>query len=90
MRLLLLAAVAMFAAPSAAEPIKAPPASSKANCPRTTSYYAGKGSIYRGDRITPKKLSELPPGIGFMAVYRTVNGCEAPMTMVEYQASRRR
>ena len=91
MRLLLLAAAALIAAPSAAaEPVKAPPPSPKANCPRTTSHYASKDLMYRGDRIAPKKLTELPPGIGFMAVYRTVNGCEAPMTMVEYRAGRRR
>ena len=91
MRLLLLVVAALIAAPSAAaEPVKAPPASPKANCPRTTGHYASKDSMYRGDRIAPKNLTELPPGIGFMAVYRTVNGCEAPMTMVEYRTGRRR
>jgi hypothetical protein len=91
MRFLLLAAVAMFAASSGAAPAKPPQAKAPdtANCQRTTSHYARDGSIYRGDRIAPKKLTELPPAIGFMAVYRTVNGCEAPMTMVEYKTGRR-
>ena len=90
MRLLLLAAVAMLAAPSVAEPAKAPKASPAANCQRATNHYARDGSLYRGDRIAPRKLNELPPAIGFMAVYRTVNGCEAPMTMVEYRTGNRR
>ncbi len=89
MRLLLLAAVAMIAAPSAAEPVKVPKASIGANCQRTTSHYADKASKYRGDQIAPKKLTDLPPAIGFMAVYRKVNGCDAPMTMVEYSTGRR-
>jgi hypothetical protein len=59
------------------------------NCPRTTSHYAGKGSVYRGEPVAPQRLTELPPAIGFMAVYRTVNGCEVPMTIVEYRTGRR-
>ena len=60
-----------------------------ANCPRTTSYFAGTGSIYRGDSVPPKKLTELPPAVGYMAVYRTEDGCEVPMTIVEYRTGRR-
>ena len=90
MRLLSLALLLIIAAPSAAEPVKAPKAPEAANCPRTTSHLARDGSAYRGDRVAPKKLNELPPAIGYMAVYRTVNGCEAPMTMVEYRSGRRR
>ncbi len=76
---------AMSAAPAVGG-AKSPPA---ANCPRTASHFAGKGSLYRGDQVTPRKLSELPPAIGYMAVYRTVNGCEVPMTIVEYRTGRR-
>ena len=90
MRLLSLAILCVIAAPAAAEPVKAPKAPEAANCPRTTSHYARDGSAYRGDRVAPKKLTELPPAIGYMAVYRKVNGCEAPMTMVEYRGGRRR
>lgn len=90
MRLLSLAILSVIAAPAATQPAKTPKAPEAANCPRTTSYYAGTGSLYHGDRITPKKLNELPPAIGYMAVYRKVNGCEAPMTMVEYRGARKR
>jgi hypothetical protein len=61
----------------------------KADCPRTTSHYAGKGSMYGGAPLTPQKLTELPPAIGYMAVHRTVDGCENPLTMVEYRTGRR-
>lgn len=90
MRFLLLAAIAMIAAPSAAEPVKSPTFPTGTKCQRTTSHYATNGSMFRGDRIGPKKLTELPPAIGYMAVYRTVNGCEVPMTMIEYRSGRRR
>ena len=61
-----------------------------AHCPKTSSYVAGESGVYRGQRLTPKKLTELPPGKGYMAVYRRVDGCEYPMTMVEYRNPRRR
>jgi hypothetical protein len=89
MRLLIFAAVAIFAAPSLAEPVKVPTTSAGAKCQRTTSHYATNGSMFRGDRIGPRILTELPPAIGYMAVYRTVNGCEVPMTIVEYRTGRR-
>ena len=72
--------------PQAANPLQSP---SPDNCPRATSYFADSGSSYRGDRITPKKLTELPPAVGYMAVYRTQDGCEDPMTVVEYRTGRR-
>jgi len=59
-------------------------------CPHTTSYVADQSGLYRGQRLTPRKLTELPPAIGYMAVYRHIGGCEAPMTMVEYRNPRRR
>ena len=59
------------------------------NCPRTASHFAGTGSLYRGAPMTPQKLTELPPAVGYMAVYRTLDGCENPMTIVEYRAGRR-
>jgi hypothetical protein len=60
------------------------------NCPRTTNYMADRIGQYRGQRLAPRKLTELPPAIGYMAVYRVIEGCEAPMTMVEYRNSSRR
>ena len=35
--------------------------------------------------LTPKKLTELPPATAFMAVYRHIGGCEAPLTMARYR-----
>lgn len=86
----ILMALAISAPATAAEPaVKVPNAQAPSNCPRATSHFAGKGSLYRGDRVVPRKLAELPPAIGYMAVYRTVNGCEVPMTIVEYRTGRR-
>lgn len=53
-------------------------------CRKTTSYHAEIGS-WRGDKVPPRKLTELPPADSYKAVYRTVNGCEEPMTVAEYQ-----
>ena len=98
MRLLILTASALLAATSSAAPTAAPAVARAPNplnvqradnCPRTTSHYAGMGSMYRGQPLVPRKLAELPPAIGYMAVYRTVNGCEVPMTIVEYRTGRR-
>jgi hypothetical protein len=61
-----------------------------ANCPQTGSYLADKIGTYRGKPLTPRKLTELPPGTAFMAVYRHIGDCEAPLTMVEYRNLRRR
>ena len=46
--------------------------------------------MIRGPPLAPKKLTELPPAIGYMAVYRQIGGCEAPLTMVEYRRPQRR
>jgi hypothetical protein len=84
-----------IAAPAAAPAVQLPSAPNPLNsqeadnCPRTVSHYAGSGSMYRGAPLAPKKLTELPPAVGYMAVYRTVSGCEVPMTIVEYRTGRR-
>ena len=65
-------------------------AGSAPNCPRTTSYLADTGSLYRGAPLAPRKLNQLPPATTYMAVYRRIGGCEAPLTMVEYRNPRRR
>jgi hypothetical protein len=78
--MLLLAVAMTAAAPSAAPPERAN------SCPTTTSYYA-----YRdGKPLKPRKLTELPPATAYMAVYRHIGRCEAPMTMVEYSTQGRR
>ena len=84
-----------ISAPTAAPSVQPPRAANPLdfqtadNCPRTNSHYAGRDSMYRGVPLAPKKLTELPPAVGYMAVYRTVNGCEVPMTIVEYRTGRR-
>ena len=65
-------------------------AGASANCPRTTSYLVGTNGIYRGAPLAPRKLNQLPPATTYMAVYRRIGGCEAPLTMVEYRNPRRR
>jgi hypothetical protein len=75
----------LFAAAMAVSQLGPPPASA-AYCPRTTSVYAWQ----RGKSVKPRKLNELPDAKGYMAVYRTVGGCEMPMTMTEYRQSGRR
>jgi len=61
-----------------------------ANCPRTTGYLANESGLYRGQPLTPRKLTELPPATAYMAVFRHIGGCEAPLTMVDYRNPRRR
>jgi len=63
-------------------------ASSASHCLRTTSYLAEKSGNYRGQPLTPKKLTELPPATAYMAVYRHIGGCEAPLTMAQYRNPR--
>ena len=83
-----------LSAPALAASIGAIPPSAlqgvASNCPRTSSYLADKSSVYRGAPLVPKKLNQLPPGTTYMAVYRRIDGCEVPLTMVEYRNPRRR
>jgi hypothetical protein len=60
------------------------------NCPHTTSYLADRSGLYQGKPLTPRKLTQLPPATVYMAVFRRIGGCEAPLTMVEYRNPRRR
>lgn len=62
---------------AAADPAKA--------CREPASHFAEAVSKWRDEPAVPKKLTELPPATGYMAVYRTVDGCEEPMTIVEYR-----
>jgi hypothetical protein len=39
---------------------------------------------WRGMPAQMKRLHELPPGTAYKAVYRTIDGCEVPMTVAEY------
>lgn len=69
--------------------VTAPTAAQGDNCRRATSYYADLVSSYRGERVVPRKLTELPSGAAYMAAYRTVDGCEEPLTLTEYRTGRR-
>lgn len=83
---MLLFAVALMGASAAAT--IGPPASpdrTKA-CRRTSSYYAWQPD----KRVQPRKLTELPPARGYMAVVREIGGCDAPLTVVEYRQGPRR
>jgi hypothetical protein len=94
MRILVVASAALLTQASYAAP-PAPAAPSVARpqplahhkCRRTTSYNAD--SAWRDGKLAPRKLTELPPATTYMAVYRTVNGCEEPLTMTEYRRSGR-
>jgi hypothetical protein len=83
---------AIAAGPAASQTKAAPGGSSATECRRTTSYVANEGSpgLYRGRPLAPQKLAELPPATAYMAVYRRIGGCEAPLTMVDYRNPRRR
>ena len=85
--------VLFLSAPAiAADTGPAPPASasSSAECPRTSNYLAGKGGLYRGPPLVPRKLTELPPATTYMAVFRHIGLCEVPLTLSEYRNPRRR
>ena len=76
------------AGPVSVSQVKATPDTNSAPvCRHTTNYLAGESSLYRGKPLAPRKLTELPPATTYMAVYRRIDGCEAPLTMVEYRSA---
>ena len=99
MRLLVLAVAAILPTGSAVAPAQQtapapvtsnqraqplPGASPAQNCRRP--------DFRQADRNGPtqfKRLDQLPDATAYMAVYRTVDGCEEPMTVVEYRTGRR-
>ena len=52
-------------------------------CPQTTAVHAWT----RDQKLTPKKLAELPPANAYKAVYRKIGGCEVPV-IVKYGVGR--
>jgi hypothetical protein len=86
----MISAPLLAAGPASDQGTRDPSASATSKCQRTTSYLADKSGLYRGERLTPKKLTELPPATTYMAVFRHIGGCEAPLTMVEYRNPRQR
>jgi hypothetical protein len=65
-------------------------AASTSHCQRARPYVAGPGGGAAGQRLAPRKLTQLPPAKAYMAVLRQIGGCEAPLTMVDYRNPRRR
>jgi hypothetical protein len=59
-------------------------------CRDNDAHVAGRVGPAPIEPLRPQKLTELPPAKGFMAVYRHIGGCNAPLTMVEYRNPRRR
>jgi len=88
--LAVLLAIAVAAPAMAADAPASRKGGPAADCPRTTSHLAEQIGSYRGKRLEPKKLNELPGGTAYMAVYRQIGGCDAPLTMVDYRNLRRR
>lgn len=86
MRLLGIAVLALMPAAAGAVELDNPQVMKGAltpskECPRAVGYYAHRGN----ETPDPRKLTELPPATGYMAVYRTINGCEEPLTVVDYR-----
>ena len=67
--------------PATGQPVK---------CRNASAQFVGRGGWAPVEPLRPQKLTELPPGTGYMAVYRQIGGCNAPLTMVEYRNPRRR
>ena len=88
---MLLFTLALFAASAAAEPARdmtvINPSPQGALCPETPMSLARKTGK-RPPRAIP--LTKLPPAQSFMAVDRRVDGCPAPLTMIEYRSGARR
>jgi hypothetical protein len=59
-------------------------------CRPTSPYVAQKRGVFRDQRLQPRKLTELPPATTYMAVFRHIGGCEAPLTMSDYRNPPRR
>ena len=87
---MLLYTVAMMAASASAQPAGNMPVVNPAPqsdvCPETPMSLARK----QGQRLRGVPLNKLPPAQTFMAVDRRVNGCPAPLTMIDYRNPRRR
>jgi len=87
---MLLVTVALMAATASAQPARNTPVINPAPqadvCPETPMSVARK----QGDRLRSVPLNKLPPAQTFMAVDRRINGCPAPLTMIDYRNPRRR
>jgi hypothetical protein len=87
---MLLLGLALFAVSASAEPARDMPVMNPdplgGLCPETPMSLARK--MGKTPRAVP--LSKLPPAKTFMAVDRHIDGCPAPLTMIEYRSGGRR
>lgn len=90
MRAFLVLAVLATAAPAAAADPATPDKEAAAKCQRTSIHVADQVGAYRGKGLAPQKLGHLPPAVTYMAVYRQIGGCEAPLTLTEYRGRHHR
>ena len=90
MRAFLVLAALIMAAPAAAADPANPNKEADTKCQRTSMHVADQIGAYRGKSLTPQKLGQLPPAVTYMAVYRQIGGCEAPLTLSDYRQTRRR
>ena len=90
MRFLILAALMIPASSVAAgtRPIAAP-GPPRSDCPPTVAQQVAK-QMREGKPQLFHRIVELPPATGYAAVYRhDSNGCEDPLTMIEYRRTSR-
>ena len=78
-------AASAFSQPAGNMPVMNPAPQSSV-CPETPMSVARK----QGERLRGVPLNKLPPARTFMAVDRRINGCPAPLTMIDYRNPRRR
>lgn len=79
---LVLALAAAIASPAPAHDVSSFVGPLK-NCQRASNHFADKDSVYRGDRIKPPKLADLPPANAYASVLRVgPDGCESPLIRV--------
>jgi len=85
MRATLVLSALILATPALAEK---PAASTN---PKATCQPVAPNLARDGDkRLMPQKLTQLPPATGYMAVYRKIGGCDAPLTLSDYRRANRR
>jgi hypothetical protein len=73
--ILMAAAAAGNATPARETPVFNPNRAERSTCPPTSRYEAAR----RGGKLPPSLLNQLPAADLYMAVYRRVDGCVAPV-----------
>ena len=91
------AASAAAPAPPASTPVTSTPSVEQPAVLRTPAtalpgQKCRRPDVHQAQRDGPpqfKRLDELPDATAYMAVYRTVDGCEEPLTVADYRTGRR-